>query len=146
MLKALYNLLLGRVNKKIIRKLRGFVFGRIYTLQSLLHEGPKIVCFDLDGVVTEIDSVPVNAEEYYSEVLLKEGAKRFLDDIKEKGWFVVLFTARLSYTEEITRNWLKKHQIPYDVIIFNKPFARYYVDDRAVEFKSWQDLERRGIF
>ena len=71
---------------------------------------------------------------------------------KEKGFRIVLFTARRMVTHngdinkviedvgEITENWLKEHDVPYDELQFGKPYAVYYVDDKAMnvrDFYKW---------
>jgi capsule biosynthesis phosphatase len=77
---------------------------------------------------------------------------------KERGYRIVLFTARRMATHdgdinkviedvgEITIAWLKEHNVPYDELMFGKPNAVYYVDDKAlkphefVKFIEWNTL------
>ena len=71
---------------------------------------------------------------------------------KDKGFRIVLLTARRMETHkgdinkviedvgELTINWLKEHYVPYDELVFGKPSAVYYVDDKALrpdEFIEW---------
>jgi len=71
---------------------------------------------------------------------------------KEKGFRIVLLTARRMETHkgdinkviedvgELTVNWLNDHGVPYDELMFGKPSAVYYVDDKALrpdEFIEW---------
>jgi capsule biosynthesis phosphatase len=63
---------------------------------------------------------------------------------KEKGYYIILFTARRMLTHDgdinkviedvgdITKNWLKEHNVPYDELRFGKPNAIYYVDDKSI--------------
>jgi capsule biosynthesis phosphatase len=63
---------------------------------------------------------------------------------KKKGHKIVLFTARRMQTfdgninkviedvAEITFQWLKKHEVPFDELQFGKPNAVYYVDDKSL--------------
>lgn len=37
----------------------------------------------------------------------------------------------------IIEAWLQKHEVPYDQIVFGKPFADAYVDDKAVSLEEW---------
>lgn len=75
-----------------------------------------------------------------------------LHKARSKGYRIVLFTARRMVTHngdinrviedvgDITINWLKEHDVPYDEIQFGKPYAVYYVDDKAMrpdEFVNW---------
>ena len=77
---------------------------------------------------------------------------------KEKGYRIVLFTARRMATHngdinkviedvgELTINWLREHDVPYDELMFGKPNAVYYVDDKALKphefmkFIEWDTL------
>jgi|TARA_B100000959_G_scaffold229040_1_gene244608 capsule biosynthesis phosphatase len=75
--------------------------------------------------------------------------------LKEKGFKIILLTARRMLTHDgdveaiiadvgdITINWLKEHDVPYDEIIWGKPYSStWYVDDKSMnleEFKEWTD-------
>ncbi len=81
--------------------------------------------------------------------------KEMIDAIrkaKQSGYRIVLFTARRMATHngdinkviedvgELTINWLKEHDVPYDELQFGKPNAVYYVDDKALlpnQFIEW---------
>lgn len=45
---------------------------------------------------------------------------------------IILFTARDIVDKKITIEWLNKHKVKYDDIIFNKPKYDYLVDDRSI--------------
>lgn len=63
---------------------------------------------------------------------------------KQDGYRIVLFTARRMATHngdinkviedvgDLTKNWLKENDVPYDELMFGKPNAVYYVDDKAM--------------
>ena len=34
--------------------------------------------------------------------------------------------------------WLKHHDVPYDSLVFGKPFADAYIDDKSVSLEEWQ--------
>lgn len=38
-----------------------------------------------------------------------------------------------------TIQWLDQHSIPYDEIVFGKPYGQVYIDDLAISFKSWPE-------
>ena len=40
----------------------------------------------------------------------------------------------------VTETWLKRHGVPYDSLVFGKPFADAYVDDKAVSREEWERL------
>ena len=100
-------------------------------------------CFDVDGTLCPIKK---KEEEYIDLVPYKEMIEK-LREYKNGGAKVVLFTSRNmnSYggniglinanTAKVLLEWLDKWDIPYDEIIYGKPWPGhkgFYVDDRTV--------------
>ena len=100
-------------------------------------------CFDVDGTLCPIKK---KEEEYIDLVPYKEMIEK-LREYKNGGAKVVLFTSRNmnSYggniglinanTAKVLLEWLDKWEIPYDEIIYGKPWPGhkgFYVDDRTV--------------
>jgi capsule biosynthesis phosphatase len=66
-----------------------------------------------------------------------------LREAKQAGCKIVLYTARRMLTHNgdvqkviedvghVTEEWLHAHQVPYDDLIFGKPYGDMYVDDKA---------------
>ena len=114
--------------------------------------------FDIDGTLCPIKK---KEEKYEDLVPYKEMVEK-LRQYKELGAKIVLFTSRNmnSYngniglinknTARILQDWLDKWEIPYDEIIYGKPWPGhkgFYLDDRTVrpdEFlsKSVEELDR----
>jgi hypothetical protein len=44
----------------------------------------------------------------------------------------------------ITLEWLRRYGIEYDEMYFRKPWADVYIDDNALRFKSWGEIESDG--
>ena len=101
------------------------------------------VVFDIDGTLCPIKK---KDEEYIDLVPFKEMVDK-LKEYKEGGAKIVLFTSRNmnSYggniglinanTAKVLLKWLDKWEIPYDEIIYGKPWPGhkgFYVDDRTV--------------
>ena len=38
----------------------------------------------------------------------------------------------------VTEDWLERHNVPYDILVFGKPFADAYIDDKAITLEEWQ--------
>ena len=100
-------------------------------------------CFDIDGTLCPIKK---KEEEYIDLVPYKEMLEK-VREYKNGGAKIVLFTARNmnSYggnlglinanTAKVLLEWLDKWEIPYDEIIYGKPWPGhkgFYVDDRTV--------------
>lgn len=123
-----------------------------------MFEGLSFV-FDIDGTICPIKK---KDQEYidlvpYSEVVEK------LREYKAGGAKIVLFTSRNmnSYggniglinanTAKVLLQWLDKWDIPYDEIVYGKPWPGkrgFYVDDRAVrpdEFLKYSEEELKQL-
>lgn len=98
---------------------------------------------DIDGTLCPIKK----KEEKYEDLIPYQNIVDKLRYYKEKGVKIVLFTSRNmnSYngniglinknTARILSEWLEKWNIPYDEIIYGKPWPGhkgFYVDDRTV--------------
>ena len=99
--------------------------------------------FDIDGTLCPIKK----NEEKYEDIIPYKTMVDKLRYYKENGARIVLFTSRNmnSYngnigvinkkTAKILLDWLDKWEIPYDEIIYGKPWPGhkgFYVDDRTV--------------
>jgi capsule biosynthesis phosphatase len=110
------------------------------------------ICVDLDGVVAGFK----REGDTYADVLPIPGAIEKLRAFKKHGNYVILYTARhmkscqgnvglvMARVGEITLDWLKRYEIPYDEIHFGKPWADVYIDDNAFRFSSWNDIAFDG--
>lgn len=107
-----------------------------------MYEGLTF-CFDIDGTLCPIKK---KDEEYIDLIPFKEMVDK-LREYKEGGAKIVLFTSRNmnSYggniglinanTAKVLLKWLEKWEIPYDEVIYGKPWPGhkgFYVDDRTV--------------
>ena len=101
------------------------------------------IVFDIDGTICPIKK----AFENYEDLVPYEEMVKKIRSLKKEGYRIVLFTARnmrtyngnidliLENTKPILERWLKKWDIPYDELIFGKPWAGkngFYVDDKTV--------------
>jgi len=67
-----------------------------------------------------------------------------LRQLKSDGHTIIIHSARRMLTHkgnltaieldvgDATRFWLEEHSVPYDQLIFGKPYGDVYVDDKAV--------------
>lgn len=84
----------------------------------------EVFDFDLSLVygipADEVDQVfHDNAERVFGEVPAMEGAREALELMKNAGVELYLVTARPPNLRELTADWLKRHKIPYDRLIFD---------------------------
>lgn len=95
----------------------------------------KVYCFDIDGTLC------TNTEGAYedAEPLVDRISK--LNALYDAGHEIILFTARGSTTgidwSNTTRNQMNAWGIKYHKLLFGKPFAHVFIDDRAVKDTEW---------
>ena len=106
------------------------------------------IVFDLDGVICDLKK----PSESYSEVSPKKKVIQKIRNLKEQGHYVIIHTGRHMRTcdgdvtkviekiGKITEEWLKKWDVPYDELIFGKPYADIYIDDLGIEFSTSEKL------
>jgi capsule biosynthesis phosphatase len=85
------------------------------------------------------------------------GAVEKIRELKDAGHRIIIYTARHMKTTGgnvgaavarkglVTLEWLERHGIPYDEIHFGKPHAHLYIDDNALRFTSWDDIDPNDL-
>jgi hypothetical protein len=111
------------------------------------------ICFDLDNTLVTYPTIPGD----YTSVKPIHKMIDLLYSFKKKGHEIIIYTARRMKTHQnnigkvikdialITLNTLDKFNIPYDEIIFGKPIADIYIDDRAIN-PYLNHISQFGIF
>ena len=106
------------------------------------------IVFDLDGVICELKK----PSESYSEVSPKKKVIQKMRNLKDQGHYLIIHTGRHMRTcngdvakviekiGKITEDWLEKWNVPYDELVFGKPYADIYIDDLGVEFSTSKKL------
>ena len=74
-----------------------------------------------------------------------------LNELRDNGYLIEIFTARGTISCEndigvrvntfydMIHDWLIKHEVKFDKLSFNKPLARYYIDDKAITPEDFLD-------
>jgi len=109
------------------------------------------IVFDLDGVICELKK----PSESYSDVVRKKKVIQKMRDLKDEGNYLIIHTGRHMRTcdgdvakviekiGKVTEDWLEKWKVPYDELVFGKPYADIYIDDLGVEFLSSEKLGKK---
>ena len=103
------------------------------------HHRQKIFCFDLDSTIL---TPPILRKEYQTCQPIQTMVK-FIQYLDRMGHRIIINTARgmRAYLDgdkagQIHRDqiikMLKIYEIPYHELIFGKPYADFYIDDKAV--------------
>ena len=100
----------------------------------------KRFCFDLDHTLVTSPTVPGD----YTTCKPIPRVISYLQKLHTDGHYIIIHTARRMRTHDgnigrviadigaITIQQLNDYVIPYDELIFGKPFADFYVDDKAI--------------
>ena len=116
----------------------------------------KSIVIDLDHTIC----IPnLDMPDTYHRYAKAKPVKEIIDkmkDLKYNGFKIVIATSRRMVTNsvdinkiiedvgQVTTDWLKEHDVPYDELIWGKPYSStYYVDDKAMtpsSFLEW-DIE-----
>lgn len=101
------------------------------------------IIFDIDGTICTIKK----QNEKYEDLIPNKEMLKKIREVKGMGYRIILFTSRnmrtyngdleqiLKNTKPILEKWLEKWEIPYDELVFGKPWPGhdgFYVDDRTV--------------
>lgn len=71
-------------------------------------------------------------EENYGDLNPIFGGISLLNDLKSKGYYILLITSRPKSLQKVTTDWLKKYYLDYDELFFGK--------DKVEVTKSFQHL------
>ena len=98
-----------------------------------LTEKNKIYCIDIDGTLCTEDCEYKDAQPI-QKVINK------INTLYEHNK-IILYTAR-GYTSkkdwrELTEEQLEKWGVKYHTLILQKPFADYYIDNKAIDILDW---------
>lgn len=106
---------------------------------------------DIDGTLCPLKGL----NEKYEDLIPYHNIIEKIKYYKKNGATIVLFTSRNmnsfngniglinANTAKILLKWLEKWDIPYDEIIYGKPWPGYkgfYIDDRAIRPKEFLKL------
>ena len=96
----------------------------------------RTVCIDIDHTICQSAG-----PDSYAEATCLPGAQDALRELRRAGWIVVLHTGRHFNHWKTTVDWLSRNDFEYDQLVFGKPPARYYIDDRAIPFDGdWKTV------
>lgn len=80
-----------------------------------------------------------------------------INKLYDEGWTVILMTARGQVSckgdfkeadkkyRAIMEDWLKRHEVKYHILSFEKYLAAYYIDDKSLTPENFIDIDIREI-
>jgi len=101
----------------------------------------KIMIIDIDGVVCE--HVANEEPEKMATVAPYPEAIERINAWARAGHQICFFTARTENHRAVTEDWLRRHGIHHNCVIYNKPRAihgeeYHYIDDRPVRATTFR--------
>jgi dTDP-glucose pyrophosphorylase len=109
-------------------------YNELIRYYSLLPKRSMRICFELDNTLVTYPTVPGNYETVKPIPIMIELANQ----LKQKGHTIIIYTTRCiknNCIEDIgilTLKTLQVYDIPYDELIFGKPIADMYIDDKSI--------------
>ena len=93
-------------------------------------------------LIIDLDVTICTEEKTFSRSLAKPitGAIESIKNLKDQGHTIIIYTARSWNEYEMTSEWLKKNNIPFDQLFMGKPIGDYWIDDRAIRFSTWKEI------
>lgn len=111
---------------------------------------------DIDGTLCGIKT----SDQSYGDLEPRREMLVKLSEYQQKGYRILLFTSRNmnsyknnlgqinKYTAPVLLEWLAKWEVPYDEILFGRPWPRkrgFYIDDRTVRPDEFLSLTEEEI-
>lgn len=100
--------------------------------QEKLNKGIRKIAFDLDNVLC----TAIRSSATPEDILKVKPYKKMievLNKLRKKGHKIIIYTARRSnFCKKETIEWLKKHNVNYNRIVFNKVRYSVLIDDRNI--------------
>jgi len=95
----------------------------------------KKYCIDIDGTIC------TNTNGNYEKAEPFPGRIEQINQLHKEGNTIILFTARGTSSgvdwEEVTKIQLNKWGLFYDELLFGKPEADIFIDDKAEDVFKW---------
>jgi ribonucleotide monophosphatase NagD (HAD superfamily) len=95
-------------------------------------------CIDIDGTICTTHELDYNQ----AKPIIK--AVQLIQNLKKAGHYIILFTARGTLTgtdwREVTKKQMLEWEVPFDELVFGKPAADIYIDDKALPAEIWRQL------
>lgn len=108
----------------------------------------KRIVIDVDDVISFHKN-----RDYANAIPNKEVIKKINQLYDKQKYHVTLYTSRgmvscngnlkliIEKNDKILREWLKEHNVHYDELIFGKPIADMYIDDKCMNVKDFLKQE-----
>ena len=95
-----------------------------------------ILAIDFDGTIHDIKH-PIKGRRMGPPI---KGAQETLSRFKEEGHTIIVHSVRGDDPRHVIKDWMDFYKVPYDSITNIKPQADFYIDDKGLRFRSWDNI------
>lgn len=105
----------------------------------------RSIVFDLDDTICYPNHDAKDSQIKYAQARPNQRIIDIMNKLYDDGYEIIIHSARRMLTHNgdlekivddiggITEEWLFNHNVPYDKLIFGKPYSHtFYVDDKAI--------------
>lgn len=95
-------------------------------LKNIVKMSPlaKTWILDLDGTIVKHNGYKIDGKDSFLD-----GAEKFLENIPEED-LIIFVTSRTENEKKLTEDFLEKHHVRYNTIIYNAPYGeRILIND-----------------
>ena len=100
-----------------------------------------VIEFDLDGIIA-IEQQKITSSEDHMEASAFQPAIELIKRIRAAGYKVRINTARWEEDLDVTVEWLEQNGVPYDELFLGKKQYVLKIDDRCINPRLWQAMEK----
>lgn len=110
----------------------------------------KSIVFDLDDTICYPNHDVKETHGKYRLAKPNVSLIEKMQTLKDQGYYIIISSARRMLTHNgdvgkivadvgvVTQDWLAEYEVPYDELVFGKPYASsYYVDDKAMNINEF---------
>lgn len=104
----------------------------------ITKEEAKTIAVDFDGTIHDVKH-PIEGRRMGGPM---KGAKEALEQLKNKGYRIIVFCYWASQSNKIQtiKDWMNYYQCPFDEITNIKPNAVAFIDDKGIRFTNWKEV------
>lgn len=104
------------------------------------------IVFDLDHTICIPHLEFFDIKRRYAQATPIKKMIEIMQKLHKKEFYIIIYTARgmlscngnphmaCGKNVDVAKKWLNDNNVPYDELVFGKPYAEFYVDDKMLSF------------
>ena len=96
-----------------------------------------ILAIDFDGVIHDYKN-PIEGRKMGAPIV---GTRDALLSFRQRGHKIIVFSVWADISKrKVISDFMNYYRLPFDSITNIKPDADFYIDDKAIRFSSWSNI------